>query len=93
MTLTDLLTTQLTDVFRVGLIVALVATAFRTRPDTGLVMPLALGVIFVAAMIPMTIPNEGAGPLMRQIGVGLGANVILLVAALAIWTLIRRLRR
>ncbi len=92
MPLTDLLIAQLTDVFRIGLIVALIATAYRTRANTGLVMPLILGVVFIALMIPMTLPPPGGDPLWRLAAVGVVANLILLAVAGGVWTLIQRLR-
>jgi uncharacterized membrane protein YeaQ/YmgE (transglycosylase-associated protein family) len=92
MPLTDLLISQLTDVFRIGLIIGLLATAYRTRANTGMVMPLVLGVVFIALMIPMTMAANGAEPLWRLASVGLVANLILLGLAALAWTLIRRLR-
>jgi hypothetical protein len=47
---TDLVLSQLGDLFRIGLIVALVVTMRRTAAVTGRVVPLALGVVFVAVM-------------------------------------------
>jgi uncharacterized membrane protein YqjE len=93
MPLIDILVSQLTDVFRIGLIIALIATAYRTRANTGLVMPLVLGVIFVALMIPMTLPSAGGDPLWRLAAVGVVANLILLAVAGGVWTLIRRFQK
>ena len=91
MTLTALLASQLTDVFRIGLIIALVLTTRRTEAVTGVIIPLLAGVVFVAAIIPMTMP--ATEPLARSIGIGLIANAILLAVALAGQALFHRLRK
>ena len=89
--MTDLLINQLTDPFRIGLIVALVATMLRTQVATGTAVPLAAGVAFVAVIIPMT-RQASATPLWQAVAVGIAANVVILAAVLGAWTLIRRLR-
>ena len=90
MTFTDLLLSQLTDVFRIGLLIALLLTMLRTRATSGTAIPLAAGVIFVAAIIPMT---QGATePLWRSIATGLLANVMILAVLMAAWALFRRVR-
>ena len=55
--MTELIQSQLMDPFRIGLIVALVYTMFRTRAATGTAVPLALGVVFVAVILPSTQPT------------------------------------
>jgi hypothetical protein len=90
MTLTDLLLSQLTDVFRIGLVIALVWTAVRNKAVTGMAIPLAAGVLFIAVIIPATLPN--AEPMTRAVGVGIVANLILLGVAMAGLVLYRRLR-
>ena len=89
--MTDLLLAQLTDVFRIGLILALVLTMWRTRAMTGTVIPLLAGVLFVAVIIPATQPT--AEPLWRSVAVGLVANAIILGLALAGLALVQRLRK
>jgi hypothetical protein len=86
----DLLQTQLTDVFRIGLIIALVVTTLRTQSVTGTILPLLAGVVFVAVIIPMTMPTTE--PLWHVIGTGLVANLILLAVAMAALHLYRRFR-
>ena len=54
-----LLTSQLTDLFRVGLLVGLFYTMERTKPQTGIVIPLLAGIAFVAVIIPSTMPVAG----------------------------------
>src|SRR4028118_1889563 len=54
MTISEILLSQLTDPFRLGLIVALVVTMLRTEAVTGRWVPLATGVVFVAFILPLT---------------------------------------
>jgi hypothetical protein len=90
--LTDLVLLQLTDLFRLGLIVALVLTMHRTAAVTGRLLPLALGVVFVAVIIPATTPS-GSASLTDAVLAGLVSNVILLIPVLVVATLITRFRR
>jgi hypothetical protein len=82
MTVMGLLAFQLSEVFRWGLIVALVLTARNTREVTGTWVPLAAGVVFVAVLIP-TVMTPAAAPVMVQVGVGLVANAVILAAVMA----------
>ena len=90
MTLPELLTSQLTDPFRIGLLIALFYTMLRTRAATGTIMPLAFGAVFVAVMLPMTQPKAQAAPMTSVIGAGILADVILLAIILGAWTLYSR---
>ncbi len=87
----ELVQSQLSDPFRIGLIVALVATMIRTRAATGQVVPLALGVVFVAVILPSTSPPTNV-TMTEAIGAGLVSNLIILAIVLALAVLIRRLR-
>lgn len=87
--MTDLFLSQLIDPFRIGLLIALVATMRRTEAVSGRLVPLAAGVVFVAAVIPIAMQG-GFDPV--RVGVGILANLVILAAVLAIWTLILRLR-
>jgi hypothetical protein len=89
---TDLVLSQLTDPFRIGLIIALVVTMIRTSAVTGRALPLALGVVFVAVILPSTMPG-GAAILSDAILAGLISNLIILGLALPIAALVARLRR
>jgi hypothetical protein len=89
----DILTAQLTDLFRIGLILALIITARRNAAATGWWLPLGLGVIFVAVMIPITLQSQSAEPFWRLAAVGVVANIILVAAALGIWAIIQRVRK
>jgi hypothetical protein len=88
MTLPELLQSQLTDVFRIGLIVALVATTIRTQNVTGRVVPLLAGVAFVAVIIPMT--QVSPEPVLRAVITGIFANLIVLAVVMAALRLYRR---
>ena len=90
--MTELVLSQLTDLFRIGLIIALVVTMHRTAAVTGRVLPLTLGVVFVAVMLPATLPS-GTASLSDAVLAGLISNSILLVPVLALAALIARLRR
>jgi len=92
LTLLDLLQSQLTALFRIGLVVFLVATMLRTRGVTGTVQPLAMGVLFIAVLIPLTIGAPSNVPLAFEVGVGVVANVILLAIVLGVRALYLRLR-
>ncbi|MCX7286629.1 MAG: hypothetical protein NTW20_03460 [Rhodobacterales bacterium] len=87
----DLIQSQLADPFRIGLIIALVATMYRTRAATGQVLPLVLGVIFVAVILPSTNPPAGV-TLTDAVLAGLGSNLIILAIVLALALVYRRLR-
>lgn len=88
----DLIISQLTDLFRIGLIIGLVITMQRTAAVTGRLIPLVLGIVFVAVMLPTTMPIASVS-LQDAIVAGLVSNAILLVAVLAMAWLIVRLRR
>jgi hypothetical protein len=88
---TDLIQAQLIDPFRIGLIVALVWTMIRTAPVTGRLVPLALGVVFVAVMLPSTNPPS-TGTLTEAVLAGLVSNLIILGIVLAVVAVARRLR-
>jgi hypothetical protein len=90
--LIDLVISQLMDLFRIGLIIALVVTMQRTAAVTGRIIPLALGVIFVAVMLPTTMPSSAVS-LKDAILAGLISNVVILLPVLAAAWLMTRLRR
>jgi hypothetical protein len=93
MTLTDLFLTQLTDPFRIGLLVALIFTTVRTAQVTGRVIPLLAGVLFVAMLLPSTVaPVAGVG-MAQAVGVGLVANAVIVAVLLAGYALFLRFRR
>jgi hypothetical protein len=67
-------------------------TAYRTRGAMGLMTPMAMGVVFVAAIIPMTMQPDSPDQIFA-IGAGVVANVILLLAAMAVRAVIVRVTR
>jgi peptidoglycan/LPS O-acetylase OafA/YrhL len=88
----DILTAQLTDLFRIGLIIALIFTARRNAAATGWWLPLGLGVIFVAVMIPATLQSQSTEPFWRLAMVGVVANLVILAVALGGLTAFKRFR-
>lgn len=93
MPVTDLLFAQLTDLFRIGLIIALVFTTARNAAVTGRVIPLIAGVFFVAIIIPATLQASGPDPLWRLAAVGVAANLIILAIVLAATAAFARFRQ
>lgn len=93
MPLIDILIGQLSDLFRIGLIIALVITTTRNAPVTGKIIPLIAGVVFVAVIIPVTNQTAPAAPLWPLIAVGIAANLILLAAVLGLFALLQRVRK
>jgi hypothetical protein len=85
----ELLISQLTDIFRIGLLVALLFTMLRNQANTGIAVPLIAGAFFVAVIIPAAMPIPGE-PLARTIASGLVANAVILALLWAIWLVIRR---
>ncbi|MEY4871841.1 MAG: hypothetical protein RLZZ563_1171 [Pseudomonadota bacterium] len=86
----DILISQLTDPFRIGLILALLFTALRTRAETGMLIPLGAGVLFVAVMLPSTMGLPDGADLKTAVGIGAVANAILLGVALLGWAAYQR---
>ncbi len=92
MPLMEILTGQLTDLFRIGLMIALIITARRNVAATGWVLPLIFGVIFVAVIIPSTMQAQNTVPFWRLVSVGLVANLIILAAVLGGYAAYKRFR-
>lgn len=92
MTFTEILMSQITDPFRLGLIVALVVVMLRTEAVTGRYIPLALGVLFVAVILPMTTARGLAeGGMGQAIALGIVANLVLLALVMAIRHVVLRI--
>lgn len=88
MAFTDLLTAYLIDPFRIGLLIALVATTGSTAAHTGRAVPLVLGTVFVAVLLATTLGTEGQDRGLA-IGVGILANAVILgviLAVLLLWS-------
>ncbi|MBP2547979.1 hypothetical protein J2858_000872 [Neorhizobium galegae] len=90
----ELLGTQLTDPFRIGLIFFLLVTAVRTRHSMGMRAPLAMGVVFVAILLPLTTEAGAVGATrLSAVLSGILANAVILAVFLAGWTLWERRSR
>jgi hypothetical protein len=88
MSLADILLSQLLDPFRIGLLLALVFTAYNTAGAVGMVVPLILGGAFVAVLIPLTM-QQGDTDKTTAILTGIVVNAILIaiiVAVRAVWS-------
>jgi hypothetical protein len=82
-----LLTSQMTDILRIGLLVGLIYTTERTRAQTGLILPLLAGIAFVAIVIPASnLPASVS--FLAAVVTGLAANTLIVAVLLAIWKLI-----
>jgi hypothetical protein len=88
----DLLTAQLTDPFRIGLLIAMVYTARNTAAQAGRLIPVILGIVFVAILIPMTL-GSGAPDRTTAIAMGLLSNAIIVAIIWAIWEAVTRASR
>lgn len=87
----DLINGQLSDPFRIVLLIALFSTMLRTRAATGIYLPLAAGAFFVAAILPMTMSK--GGDFMPAMLAGLIANVTILAIILGVWTIYQNAKR
>jgi hypothetical protein len=83
----DLINSQLTDPFRIGLLIALFVTMLRTRASSGTVLPLAAGVVFVAVIVPSTMGGAFA---LQTVLAGIVSNAVILAAVFGIWTIYQR---
>jgi hypothetical protein len=85
----SLFTSQLTDIFRIGLLAGLVYTTHRNQSQTGLLLPLVAGIVFVAVIIPSTMarPNSDLVPAVFS---GLFSNALLVAVLWAAWSSIQR---
>ncbi len=89
----EILVSQLTDPFRIGLMFFLLVTALRTRHSMGMPMPLAMGVVFVAILIPLTTAATPNADRISTIGLGIITNAILLGIFLLGWLVWEKQKR
>ena len=89
MNLFELFLGQITDPFRIGMVIALMLTMLRTVAVTGRVVPLIAGVGFIAVLIPLTL-QSGQGDKVVAITVGIVSTAVLLAAALGMRALVLR---
>ena len=88
----DILLAQLTDPFRIGLMLALGYMTLRLRAQSGVLMPLVAGVLFFAVMLPTSMPIAGAERIL-QMATGVVANAVIVLVLAGIWIAIERSRR
>jgi hypothetical protein len=81
----SLFTSQITDIFRLGLLAGLIYTTERTRPQTGIVLPLLAGIAFVAVIIPSTITKSNVD-IASAVGVGLVSNAVIVAIMWFAWS-------
>lgn len=86
-----LIQTQIVDPLRIGLILGLVITMYRTRATNGMLLPLALGVVFVAVILPLSNPGRETA-LPEAVLAGLVSNLVLLAIVRGLSVIVRRLR-
>jgi hypothetical protein len=88
----SLFTAQLTDVFRIGLLAAMLYTTKRNQAQTGVAVPVVAGIVFVAVVISSTMPiaNISIG---RNIVSGLVANAVITAVLLAAWSAYRSFQK
>lgn len=77
MEVTDLIIAQLADPLRMGLLVALLFFAANSRGVLNRWLPIALGLAFVAVLIPTAMASDTAEPVTAQIGVGFLSNAMI----------------
>lgn len=87
----DIYLAQLTDPFRIGLLIALVLTAANTAQALNRWIPIALGIVFVAVLIPFSIGANAAVDTTTSVLVGLLSNATILAVLLAAKALYSRL--
>lgn len=85
--MTELFAAQIMEPFRIALALGLVLTMLRTQGQTGTWLPLALGVLFIAVIIPV---GFGAGPagFAMTVGVGLLSTALIVAVILAVRALV-----
>jgi hypothetical protein len=88
----DIIISQLADPFRIALLVALLFTAQNTSGALNRWLPIAMGLIFVAVIIPTALASDGA-PVAAEIGVGVVSNAAVLALLLAAQAVYERVRR
>lgn len=82
---------QVIDPFRIGLLFFLVLTTRRTSHHTGKLVPLGLGMLFIAVLLPTSFADPGLD-WWTAVAVGIVSNAVVLAVILAGWSLAERLR-
>lgn len=86
----DIYLAQLLDPFRIGLLVALVLTAANTAQALNRWIPIALGIVFVAVLIPYSL-GSAQDHSAASVLVGLFSNATILALLFAAKALYSRL--
>ena len=86
----QILQAQLTDPFRIVMLIALVMVWDRNRGPEGGILPLVAGYVFVAVLLPSTL--GAPGQLVPGILAGLISNLIILLFLLGLWLIWQRMR-
>jgi hypothetical protein len=81
----SLFTTQITDIFRLGLLAGLIYTTERTRAQTGILLPLVAGILFVAVTIPNTMPVAGVD-MVSAVATGIVSNAVIVAVLWFAWS-------
>lgn len=87
----DIYLAQLIDPFRIGLLIALVLTAGNTAQTLNRWIPIALGIVFVAVLIPFSIGANSTVDTATSVLVGLASNATILAVLLGAKALYSRL--
>ena len=87
----DIFITQIGDPLRVVLLAAVIALQPRLEGRLGKIPTLAAGLVLVALLIPLLLPNGNVWFLVAA-AIGLVTNAILMGLLLGIWALVRRFR-
>ena len=91
MDLSALVVAQFTDIFRLGLLAGLIYTTRRTRQQTGVLLPLLAGIVFVAVIIPATMPMPGTPQLTATLS-GIAVNAVIVGLFWLAWQSISKAR-
>lgn len=91
MTTEEIIIGQISDPFRIILLGGLVYTMLRTRSATGTWVPLAAGILFVAALIPSTTSVALEHSFMLQFAAGILSNLVITGVLLGLYGAYKRL--
>ena len=91
MDLSALVVAQFTDIFRLGLLAGLIYTTAHTRQQTGVLLPLLAGIVFVAVIIPATMPMPGTPQLTATLS-GIAVNAVIVGLFWLAWQSISKAR-
>lgn len=91
--LTHIILGQLADPFRIGLLVALLFLAANSKGVLNRWLPIVLGLVFVAVLIPTAMASDSADPVGARIGIGFLTNAMIVGVMLAAEAAYERFRR